>query len=139
MEESEKQNLFDTFKAVIESIVNEKKMVPKSKKKLDKLVAGVNLGLQIEKDYFFWLNLKAESGNFILNRGKLDDYDFQLLAAPEDLMFFCNGENSTIHMVTNKNRFGERKLKIQKGTTGRNLGKLLKFASLLVIDKEAPV
>ena len=139
MEESEKQNLFDTFKAVIESIVNEKKMVPKSKKKLDKLVAGVNLGLQIEKDYFFWLNLIAESGNFILNRGKLDDYDFQLLAAPEDLMFFCNGENSTIHMVTNKNRFGERKLKIQKGTTGRNLGKLLKFASLLVIDKEAPV
>lgn len=139
MEESEKQNLFDTFKAVIESIVNEKKMVPKSKKKLDKLVAGVNLGLYIEEDYLFWLNLKAEGGNFVLNRGKLDDYDFQLLAAPEDLMFFCNGENSTIHMVTNKNRFGERKLKIQKGTTGRNLGKLLKFANLLVIDKEAPV
>ncbi|TFG01212.1 MAG: hypothetical protein EU540_04295 [Promethearchaeota archaeon] len=69
----------------------------------------------------------------------MDNYDFQLLAAPEDLMFFCNGENSTIHMVTNKNRFGERKLKIQKGTTGRNLGKLLKFANLLVIDKEAPV
>ena len=139
MEESEKQNLFDTFKAVIESIVNEKKLVPKSKKKLEKLVAGVNLGLHIEEDYFFWLNLKAEGGNFILNRGKLDDYDFQLRAAPEDLMFFCNGENSTIHMVTNKNRFGERKLKIQKGTTGRNLGKLLKFANLLVIDKEAPV
>jgi len=138
MEESEKQNLFDTFKAVIESIVNEKKMVPKSNKKLQKLEAGVNLGLQIEDDYYFWLNLKAEGGDFILNRGKLDEYDFQLLAAPEDLMFFCNGENSTLHMITNKNRFGEKKLRIQKGTTGRNLGKLLKLANLLVIDKEAP-
>ena len=139
MEETEKQNLFDTFKAVIESIVNEKKMVPKSNKKLNNLVAGVNLGLQIENDYIFWLYLKAEGGNFVLNRGKLDEYDFQLLAAPEDLMFFCNGENSTIHMISNKNRFGEKKLRIQKGTTGRNLGKLLKLASLLVIDKEAPI
>ena len=75
------------------SIVKEKKMVAKSNKKLNKLIAGVNLGLQIEKDYIFWLYLKAEGGNFVLNRGKLDDYDFQLLAAPEDLMFFCNGEN----------------------------------------------
>lgn len=139
MEESEKENLYATFKAVIESIVNEKKMVPKSNKKLEKLTAGVNLGLQIEADYFFWLNLKAEGGQFVLKMGKLDEYDFQLVAAPEDLMFFCNGENSTVHMVSKKNRFGERKLKIQKGTTGRNLGKLLKFASLLVIDKEAPV
>ena len=138
MEESEKQNLYDTFKAVIEAIVNEKKMVPKSNKKLQKLEAGVNLGLQIEADYFFWLNLKAEGGKFILNMGKLDEYEFQLLAAPEDLMFFCNSTNSIAHMVTKKNRFGERKMKIQKGTTGRNLGKLLKFASLLVIDKEAP-
>ena len=139
MEESEKENLYATFKAVIESIVNEKKMVPKSNKKLEKLTAGVNLGLQIEADYFFWLNLKAEGGQFVLKMGKLDEYDFQLVAAPEDLMFFCNGENSTVSMVTKKNRFGERKMKIQKGTTGRNLGKLLKFASLLVIDKEAPV
>ncbi len=138
MEESEKQNLYETFKSVIESIVNEKKMVPKSNKKLQKLTAGVNLGLQVEADYFFWLNLKAEGGFFVLNRGRLDEYDFQLLAAPEDLMFFCNGENSTIHMVTKKNPFGEKKMKIQKGTTGRNLGKLLKFASLLVIDKEPP-
>lgn len=139
MEESEKQNLYETFKAVIESIVNEKKMVPKSNKKLNKLIAGVNLGLQIKKDYIFWLNLKAKGGLFVLNRGKLDDFDFQLLAAPEDLMFFCNGENSAVHMITNKNRFGEKKLRIQKGTTGRNLGKLLKLAYLLVIDKEPPI
>ena len=138
MEESEKENLFATFKAVIESIVEEKRNNPKSNKKLQKLVAGVNLGLQIEKDYYFWLNLKAKGGKFELNMGKLDEYDFQLLAAPEDLMFFCNGENSTVHMVTKKNRFGEKKLRIEKGTTGRNLGKLLKFSSILVLDKEAP-
>ncbi|MFX1363403.1 MAG: hypothetical protein ACFFCE_10315 [Promethearchaeota archaeon] len=138
MEESEKENLFDTFKAVIESIVNEKRMVPKSNKKLVKLAAGVNLGLQIEKDYIFWLNLKTEGGIFVLNRGKLEEYDFQLIAAPEDLMYFCNGENSTVHMITNKNQFGKRKLRIQKGTTGRNLGKLMNLANLLVIDKESP-
>ena len=138
MEESEKQNLYDTFKAVIESIVNEKRQNPKSNKKLNKLVAGVNLGLQIEEDYYFWLNLKANNGEFVLERGKLDEYEFQLLAAPEDLMYFCNGTNSTIHMVTKKNEFGKKKLRIQKGTTGRNLGKLLKLANILVIDETAP-
>jgi len=138
MEESEKQNLYATFKAVIESIIDEKRKNPKSNKKLQKLVAGVNLGLQVEKDYYFWLNLKAKGGKFELNIGRLDEYDFQLCAAPEDLMFFCNGENSIVHMVSKNNRFGEKKLRIKKGTTGRNLGKLLKFSSILVLDKKAP-
>jgi len=138
MEESEKQNLYDTFKAVIESIVNEKRQDPKSNKKLNKLIAGVNLGLQIEEDDYFWLNLKANDGNLVLEREKLEEYEFQLLATPEDLMYFCNGTNSTVHMVTKKNVFGKKKLRIQKGTTGRNLGKLLKLANLLVIDKVAP-
>lgn len=138
MEESEKQNLYDTFKSVIESIVNEKRQDPKSNKKLNKLIAGVNLGLQIEEDDYFWLNLKANDGNLVLEREKLEEYEFQLLATPEDLLYFCNGTNSTVHMVTKKNVFGKKKLRIQKGTTGRNLGKLLKLANLLVIDKVAP-
>lgn len=138
MEESEKQNLYDTFKSVIESIVNEKRQDPKSNKKLNKLMAGVNLGLQIEEDDYFWLNLKANDGNLVLEREKLEEYEFQLLATPEDLLYFCNGTNSTVHMVTKKNVFGKKKLRIQKGTTGRNLGKLLKLANLLVIDKVAP-
>jgi len=138
MEESEKQNLYDTFKAVIESIVNEKRQDPKSNKKLNKLIAGVNLGLQVEEDYYLWLNLNASGGNLMLERGKLEEYEFQLLATPEDLLYFCNGTNSTVHMVSKKNVFGKKKLRIQKGTTGRNLGKLLKLANLLVIDKVAP-
>ena len=138
MKESEKQNLYDTFKAVIESIVNEKRQDPKSNKKLNKLIAGVNLGLQIEEDDYFWLNLKANNGKFVLERDKLEEYEFQLLSTPEDLLYFCNGTNSTVHMVTKKNEFGKKKLRIQKGTTGRNLGKLLKLANILVIDKVAP-
>ena len=74
----------------------------------------------------------------MLERGKLEEYEFQLLATPEDLMYFCNGTNSTVHMVAKKNVFGKKKLRIQKGTTGRNLGKLLKLANILVIDKVAP-
>ena len=138
MEESEKQNLYDTFKAVIESIVNEKRQDPKSNKKLNKLIAGVNLGLQIGEDDYFWLNIKATDGKLVLEREKLEEYEFQLLSTPEDLLYFCNGTNSTVHMVTKKNVFGKKKLRIQKGTTGRNLGKLLKLASLLVIDKVPP-
>ncbi len=138
MEESEKQNLYETFKAVIESIVNEKRQDPKSNKKLNKLLAGVNLGLQIEEEDYFWLNLKANNGKFVLERVKLEEYEFQLLSTPEDLLYFCNGTNSTVHMVTKKNVFGKKKLRIQKGTTGRNLGKLLKLANILVIDKVAP-
>lgn len=138
MKESEKQNLYDTFKAVIESIVNEKRQDPKSNKKLNKLIAGVNLGLQIGEDDYFWLNIKATDGKLVLEREKLEEYEFQLLSTPEDLLYFCNGTNSTVHMVTKKNVFGKKKLRIQKGTTGRNLGKLLKLASLLVIAKVPP-
>lgn len=135
MEEQEKDNLYLTFKAVIDSIIREKKEDPKSKKMLDKFEARVNLGLQIEKDYFFWVNIIIEDGDVSLNRGKLEDkYDLILLAAPEDMMFFSNGENSTMHMMMKKNRFGERKLRFKKGTTGRNIGKLLKLSKLLVLD-----
>lgn len=55
------------------------------------------------------------------------------MADPGDLLYFSNGTNSTVHMVTKKNRFGKRKLKIKKG--GRNLGKLLKISKILVLDK----
>ena len=57
------------------------------------------------------------------------------MAAPEDLMFFCNGENSTLHMVLKKNRFGYKKLRFSKGSSGkRNLGILLKLSKILVLD-----
>ncbi len=137
MEESEKENLYQTFNAVIQSIIAEKKENPKYRKLFEKFEAKVNLGLQIEKDYYLWLNLIIKDGNVELNKGKLeDDYDLILMSTPEDMMFFSNGENSTLHMLTKKNKFGEKKLRVKKGTTGRNLGKLLKLSKLLVLDKK---
>jgi len=135
MEETEKDNLYQTFQAVINSIVREKKTMEKYDKLFETFEARVNLGLQMEDDYYFWVNLIIEDGEVSLNRGKLEDnYDLILLSAPEDLMFFTNGENSTLHMLMKKNRFGERKLRFKKGTTGLNLGKLLKLSKLLVLD-----
>ncbi len=136
MEEEEKDNLYTTFKGVIDSIVEEKKKNPKNDKMFKTFKANINLGLQIEKDYYFWLNLVIGDGNVSLNRGELDAYDLRLMSAPEDMMFFSNGDNSTVHMLTKKNRFGYKKLRFKKGTTGRNIGKLLKLSKLLVLEKE---
>ena len=88
MEESEKENLFMTFQQVIESIIKDKRRNPKNLKLLNNFKAKINLGLQIEEDFYFWVNLIANDGQFSLNRGKLDDYDLELMSAPEDLMFF---------------------------------------------------
>ncbi|MBD3255769.1 MAG: hypothetical protein GF383_11800 [Candidatus Lokiarchaeota archaeon] len=139
MEESEKQNLYITFKGVIESIIDDKRKRQKNLKTLNNFEAKINLGLQIEKDYYFWVNLVAKDGEYTFNRGKLDDYDLILKAAPEDLMYFSNGEYSTIHMMLKKNRFGDRKLRTEKGSDGkRHLGILLKLPKILVLDKIEP-
>jgi hypothetical protein len=81
-----------------------------------------------------WVNLIAKNGNFQVNRGKLDEYDLELIADPEDLMYFTNGTYSTLHMIFRKNRYGNRKLQINKGTTGWNFGLLLKLPKVLVLD-----
>jgi len=135
MEESEKENLFITFQQVIESIIKDKRNNPKNVKLLNNFKAKINLGLQIEEDFYFWVNLIANNGHFSLNRGKLDQYDLELMSAPEDLLFFSNGENSTFHMMFKKNRFGYKKLRFSKGSNGkRNLGILLKLSKILVLD-----
>ena len=135
MEESEKENLFITFQQTIKSVITEKRKIPKNKKLLDKFNARIIIGLQIEEDYYFWVNLVAKGGNFSLGRGKLDEYDLELRAAPEDLVFFVNGENSVLNMMLKKNQFGYKKLRFLKGSTGkRNLGILLKLSKILVLD-----
>jgi hypothetical protein len=134
MKESEKENLFLTFKGVIDSIIEEKRNNPDTKELVENLKAKINLGLHVTDDYIFWLNLQANEGNFHLNRGKLDTYDLKLIAAPEDLLYFSNGTNSTLHMLLKKNQFGKRKLRFNKGTTGLNLGLLLKLPKILVLD-----
>ncbi len=134
MKENEKQNLFETFNAVINSIIAEKKQNEKYEDLLNELDAKINLGLQITEDYYFWVNLIGKNGDVKLSRGELDDYDLELKAAPEDLMYYSNGENSLMHMMFKKNVFGKRKLRFSKGTTGMNLGLLLKLPKILVLD-----
>ena len=136
MEESEKENLFITFKGVIESIIDDKRKNPKNIDMIDNFEGRINLGLQVEEDFIFWLNLVAKDGSYLLNRGKLDEYDLEIVSAPEDMMYFSNGQYSTLHMMFKKNRFGSRKLQFSKGSSGkRNLGLLLKLPKILVLDK----
>jgi len=127
--------IFITFQQTIEAVIKEKKENPKNGKLLNKYNAKVIIGLQIEEDYYFWVNLVANEGNYSLGKGKLDEFDLELRASPEDLVFFVNGENSVINMVLKKNRFGYKKLRFSKGSTGkRNLGMLLKLSNILVLD-----
>ena len=136
MEESEKENLFITFKGVIESIIDDKRKNPKNLDMVDNFEGRINLGLQVEEDFIFWLNLVAKDGSYTLNRGKLDNYELEIISAPEDMMYFSNGQYSTLHMMLKKNRFGNRKLQFIKGSNGkRNLGILLKLPKILVLDK----
>ena len=136
MDEQSKQNLFTTFSGVINSIIEDKKKDPKKLKEIKKFDAKINLGLQIEKDYYFWMNITARDGNVRLSRGKIEgDHDLTLLADPEDLLFFCNGEYSTLTMIRKLNKYGYKKLRIKKGTTGHNLSILLKLPTILQLDK----
>ena len=135
MKEKEKENLFITFQQVIESIIIDKYKNPKNEKLLKKFKAKINLGLQIRENFFFWVNLVADKGNYTLNRGRLNEYDLEVMATPIDLLFFSNGENSVFDMMVKKNEFGFRKLRFSKGSNGkRNLGTLLRFSKILVLD-----
>ncbi|MCJ7649272.1 MAG: hypothetical protein MUP85_11715 [Candidatus Lokiarchaeota archaeon] len=136
MEDYEKENLFITFKGVIESIIDDRRKNPKNEKALNEFNARINLGLQIEEDYIFWLNLVASDGKYSLKRDKLDEYDLELISTPEDMMYFSNGQNSTLNMMLKKNSFKNTKLQFSKGSTGkRNLGLLLKLPKILVLEK----
>ena len=135
MIEEEKENLFITFQQTIESIIIDKQKHPKNEKLLNNFNAKINLGLQIAENYYLWVNLLAKEGNYSLNRGRLEEYDLELKASPEDMLFFSNGENSTLNMMMKKNGFGYRKLRFSKGSNGkRNLGVLLKLSKILVLD-----
>ncbi len=61
--------------------------------------------------------------------------DLEIIATPEDLLFFSNGENSILNMILKKNRFRYKKLRFSKGSDGkRNIGKLLKLSKIIVLD-----
>ncbi len=135
MKESEKINLFITFRGTIESIIEDKRRDAKNNKLLNDFFAKVNFGLQFGEDDYFWLNLIGGDGTFAVNRGRLEEYDLEILATPFDFVFFVNGENSTLHMVSKKNEFGFKKLRFAKSSSGKNnFGILLKVRKLLVLD-----
>jgi hypothetical protein len=136
VDESAQETLFLTFKTVIEDVIADKRKNPKNTKTLDEFRARINIGLHVEEDFILWVNLVADAGKYDLNSGTLDEFDLELIADPEDLMYFTNGQYSTIKMMTSKNRFGNRRLRYKGGTTGRNLGKLLKLPRILVLDKK---
>ena len=135
MKEVEMENLYLTFKQTIDSIIIDKQKNPKNEDLLNKFDAKINIGLHVENDFFLWVNLSALEGNYGLNRGKLDQFDLEILATPEDLLFFSSGDNSILTMLMKKNEFGYRKLRYSKGSNGkRNIGKLLKLSKIIVLD-----
>jgi hypothetical protein len=135
MKEEEKENLFITFQQTIDSIIIDKQKNAKNEKLLNSFNAKINIGLEVEENSYLWVNLLAKEGNYSLNRGRLEEFDLELMACPEDLLFFSNGENSTLNMMLKKNSFGQRKLRFSKGSNGkRNLGMLLKLSKILVLD-----
>ncbi|MFX1368547.1 MAG: hypothetical protein ACFFAY_08125 [Promethearchaeota archaeon] len=135
MDEAAQETLFLTFKTVIDDVIADKRKNPKNMKLLDDFQARINLGLHVEQEFILWVNLIADGGEYTLSKGLLDEYDLELIADPEDLMYFTNGQYSTLKMMTGKNRFGKRKLRYKGGTTGRNMGKLLKLPKILVLDR----
>ena len=136
MEAAAQETLFLTFKAVIEDVIADKRKNPKNTKTLDDFQVRIIIGLHVEEDFIMWVNLIAEGGKYMLSKGKLDVYDLELISDPEDMMYFTNGQYSTLKMMMTKNRFSKRRLRYTGGTTGRNLGKLLKLPKVLVLDKK---
>ncbi|TET11041.1 MAG: hypothetical protein E3J86_03950 [Candidatus Thorarchaeota archaeon] len=131
MDDTQKETLFMTFKSVIDSIITDKRENPKNTKRLDSFEGRINIGLHVEEDEILWINLVAKDGEYIVGRDALEEYDLELISDPEDLMFFCSGQYSVIHMMMKRNRFGKRKLRFK----GRAYRKLLALPKILVLDK----
>ncbi len=131
MDDTQRDTLFLTIKAVIDGIIADKRENPKNTKKLDSFEGRINIGLHVEEDEILWINLVAKNGKYLVERDALEEYDLELISDPEDLLFFCNGRYSVMHMMMKKNRFGNRKLRFK----GRAYGKLLALPKILVLDK----
>ena len=91
MDESAQETLILTFKAVIEDVISDKRKNPKNAKTLDEFQARINLGLHVELEFILWTNLIAEDGKYSLNKGMLEEFDLEIIADPEDMMYFING------------------------------------------------
>ena len=129
MDEVEKENLSNSFKQIVSCAIEEKKEIPKWKKKLQKDLR-VSFKLQVYPTEFLYVNLIIKDGSCNLSDGEIDDYDIQIKAKPEDLMWYSAGNYSLIKMTFTKNDFGHFRWELKKG--GRNLSSLLMVANLLL-------
>ena len=129
MDEAEKENLSNSFKQIVSCAIDEKKEIPKWKKKLQKELK-VSFKLHVYPTEFIYVILSIKDGNYTLNDGEIDDYDFEIKAKPEDLMWYSAGNYSLMKMTLTKNDFGHFRWELKKG--GRNLFSLLMIASLLL-------
>ena len=129
MNEAEKENLSNSFKQIVSCAIEEKKDIPKWKKKLQKDLR-VSFKLQVYLTEFLYINLIIKDGSYNLTEGEIDDYDIQIKAKPEDLMWYSAGNYSLLKMTLTKNDFGHFRWELKKG--GRNLSSLLMVASLLL-------
>jgi hypothetical protein len=129
MDEAEKVNLSNSFKDIVSCAIEEKKEVPKWKKKLQKDLR-VSFKLHVYPTEFLYLHLIIKDGAFAVKNGKIDDYDLEIQAKPEDLMWYSEGSYSLLKMTFTKNDFGHFRWKIKKG--GRNLSSLLMVANILL-------
>ena len=129
MDEAEKENLLNSFKQIVSCAIEEKKEIPKWKKKLQKDLR-VSFKLQVYPTEFLYVNLIIKDGSCNLSDGEIDDYDIQIKAKPEDLMWYSAGNYSLIKMTLTKNDFGHFRWELKKG--GRNLSSLLMIANLLL-------
>ncbi len=132
MDKADAERFFETFKSIIDSVVAEKRQKEKWQKKLNSFNATVQFKLRIEKDSYYFCHLLAHGGNYEMKEGPVENFDLELGATPEDLMYFTNKTFSTTDVLFKKNIYGDKKLQVKKG--GRNIGKLLALSKLLVLE-----
>ncbi|MEX2684731.1 MAG: SCP2 sterol-binding domain-containing protein [Candidatus Sigynarchaeota archaeon] len=139
MNENEKNNITETFKASLDSIFKEKLAQEKWRKKLEKFNARVNLAVVCPpdegagagaKEDKIYLHIIADKGALSVEPGKLDDADFELAASFEIFFNVATGDASAIKAMFS----GALKT---SGKVLKNISKLLFLQKLLILEKQA--
>ena len=66
MDDTQRETLFLTMKAVINGIIADKRENPKNAKRLNSFEARINIGLHVEEEEIVWINLVAKDGDVLL-------------------------------------------------------------------------
>ncbi|MBN2153754.1 MAG: SCP2 sterol-binding domain-containing protein [Candidatus Lokiarchaeota archaeon] len=137
MDETEKNNITETFKASLDSIFKEKLEQEKWRKKLENFTARVNLAVVCPpdeanaggaKDDKIYLHIVADKGAISVEPGKLDDAEFELAASFALFFTVATGEASAVKALFSGALKATNMLK--------KIKKLLFMQKLLVLDKQ---